>query len=60
MGNARSQYQLQKLNGFQEMCGAKAGNAMAGTNFGDQGYNNDDAAKTNHIGMKFSTKVINM
>merc|ERR1711893_562412 len=57
IGNERSGYQLRAADEFtDDECGAKVGNSLAGSDFGDQGYGQADKRKTNHIGMKFSTK----
>merc|ERR1712136_708360 len=57
IGNERSGYQLRAAEEFSDdECGAKVGNSLAGSDFGDQGYGQADKRKTNHIGMKFSTK----
>merc|ERR1712137_5941 len=57
IGNERSGYQLRAADEFSDdECGAKVGNSLAGSDFGDQGYGQADKRKTNHIGMKFSTK----
>merc|ERR1712183_817865 len=57
IGNERSGYQLRAADEFKDDdCGAKAGNSLAGSNFGDQGYGKADIRKTSHVGMKFTTK----
>jgi len=57
IGNERSGYQLRAADEFSDdECGARVGNSLAGSDFGDQGYGKADKTKTNHIGMKFTTK----
>merc|ERR1712137_125559 len=58
IGNERSGYALRAADEFSDdECGARVGNSLAGSDFGDQGYGKADKTKTNHIGMKFTTKT---
>jgi hypothetical protein len=49
-------YKLSSIGGFSDdTCGATAGNAFAGHEFGGDGFTDHDQASTNHVGMAFST-----